>query len=113
VPNKDAEKVIEGYLGGPGRAEYAVNLLIKAGLIEDVPLSEPEILAEGAKKWLGYHGSTKDAFDKASGWSTDSWRIVMNDSYLDCDREYQFNTPWEIKWIFDALVILAKEAGVL
>ena len=75
------------------------------------PQSEAEVLAERAKDWLGKYGSPQDAFDKASGWSTESWRIVANNSYED-QSEYKFSFPGEIKVIFGALVILAKEAGV-
>lgn len=111
MSNKNAVKYLERL--SVTNANYVVARLVEGGYIEDIPMSEPERLAEGAKKWLGKYGSVKDTFNKASGWSTDSWKIVMNDEFLENDKTYQFNMPWEIKWIFDALVILAKEAGVL
>lgn len=74
--------------------------------------TEAEILAEIAKKWLGKFGSSQEAFDKASGWNTDSWRIVANGSYDDHSK-FRFSNPTEIKSITGALIILAREAGVL
>lgn len=109
MPNHDAVKCLERL--GIDKANFIVDCLINDGYIQDVPLSEPEIMAEAAKTWLGRYGSTRDAFEKASGWSTASWRVVMDESSLD--REYHFDTPNEIQWIFEALVIMAKEAKVL
>jgi hypothetical protein len=73
--------------------------------------TEAQVLAEIAKEWLGNISSTHDAFDKASGWSTESWRIVANGSYTD-QSKFRFSNPTEIKSIFGAIVILAKEAGI-
>lgn len=107
--------VVEKYLydAGYGAAAGITYDLIDGGFIEADKLSEPEILVERTKKWLGNTKTInpKDTFNMASGWSTDSWRIVVNNSYEN-HGEYAFNTPSEIKYIFDALVILAKEAGI-
>lgn len=76
------------------------------------PQTQSEVLAERAKDWLGKVSSAHEAFDLASGWGTESWRIVANDSYED-HSQFAFLNPTEIKHIFGALVILAKEAGVI
>lgn len=90
-----------------------VTVLIDAGLIEADVLTKPEQLAERAYKWLGTYSTQnpKDAFGKASGWSTESWTIVANDNLYD-DLEFKFNMPDQIKHIFAALVIMAKKAGI-
>lgn len=115
--NKAAIKALEdsGSLYGNTRiqADVIVKILIDEGFIEADVMSKPEELAERARKWLGFHGGTgpKDTFDKASGWSTESWKVVANDNLYD-DFEWEFKVPNEIKHIFGALIILAKEAGI-
>lgn len=110
----DGEVVVKGvkdreYYHTHGGLFCLTNVATVDGRTE--PLTEAEVLANVAQEWLGKHGSSQDAFDKASGWTTDSWRIVANGSY-DNHLLYKFSNPTEIKVIFGALVILAKKAGI-
>jgi hypothetical protein len=111
--NKEVERVLKAH--GFLDPKRIVKVLIHEGHVEADPVSPAQELADIAKAWLGNTGSSTcgalDAFDKASGWSTESWRIVANGSY-DVQTEYPFNDPTKIKLIFKALVILAKEAGM-
>lgn len=91
--------------------ENAIMVLIKAGFITADELTEPERYAEGARNWVRYHSApgcadAKEIFDKASGWCTEGWETVM-------DGEKIVHYPNKIKNIFQALVILAEEAGEL
>ena len=103
MQNRDAEKVLDDH--GLCNSKKIVEILISTGFIEDTPISDPERLADGATKWLSNTGlpSPKRVFEMASGWSTDSWTIVM-------DGE-KFDNPMTIRNIFRALLILANRAG--
>ena len=116
-------RTIEKYLYEAGyiSASDITNDLINGGFIEKDKLTKPEELAEKAKSWIGgQHGpygnrrlcGAADAFDKASGWSTDSWRVIASEDPDGEDWEWKLDTPNEIKYIFEALVILAREAGI-
>lgn len=90
--------------------ENAITVLIEAGLLEADPITEPERFAEGARNWVVNHSGSendvKNIFDKASGWCTEGWEVVMG------GEKIVHNTT-KIKYIFQALMILAEEAGVL
>lgn len=84
-----------------------VNALVEGGFIEEDTLTEPERVAQAAKDWIenSMPGATpRSVFRYASGWNTSSWEYVLNESFE--------NDSTKIKIIFQALVILAKEAGV-
>ena len=100
MPNKEAVRFLEAK--SVNNANFIVARLIEGGFIEDIPLSEPERLAEGAKQWLGL-GTPYEKFETATGWSTEGWRTVMSE---------KFQHPAQTRQIFHALVILAKEAGL-
>lgn len=91
-------------------AKEVVSMLVKGGFIEADPKieSEPEVFAQKAKAWLKEHGVTEPTavFDKASGWNTESWGVVLSEENIT--HNYK-----KIKSIFEALMILAKEAGVI
>jgi len=83
------------------RAERVVNILIEHGFMEEDPLSRPELFAQKARDWVGK--DVTNVFKYASGWSTNSWSLVL-DTPLTHDITAQQD-------VFRALVILAKEAG--
>jgi len=99
--NKKAEDVlrVSGY--GSSLIKEVINDLIEAGMIEEDPLSRPELFAQMARDWVGK--DVTNVFKYASGWSTDSWSLV-----LDTPLTHDINAQQDV---FRALVILAKEAG--
>lgn len=112
MPNKAAVKYLEEW--GFDDAKRIIDLLIDNEFVEDQPVSRAEDLADRAAKWLGTLGGDQTArkqFELASGWSTDSWRIVANNSY-EVHLDYPFSNPTEIKLIFQALCIMAGKAGI-
>lgn len=111
MTNKNAIQVLEDY--GFDYTVETIRVLVMNGFIEADPIpeiSEPEQMALDAKTWLGKYGSNHDAFSKASGWSTESWQIVIRD--VRKDDKPRFGDPGDIRNIFAALVILAREAGI-
>lgn len=113
--NRNVEDILENYGYGQETTKNIVRLLIEHDIIEADKISDAEVLAARARKWVGNYGSSSDVFNKASGWNTESWIIVANDPYAKdygLDLDWKFDTPMEVKQIFAALVILAKEAGI-
>lgn len=106
----DSNKVVYGLLRNNGwnasNANKIVNDLIVGEIIEADKLSEPEKLVFKAKKWLGVpdHPCSEYSFNTAAGWSTNGWEHVTDDTFE--------HFPVKTKYIFEALVIMAKEAGV-
>lgn len=125
--NKEAVNslLVDSSLYGDTRsqAHLVVEILIEKGFIEADPviISDAEHLAEKARAWLKFHngGGAKAVFETASGWSTESWKVVANDKH-DCYchpsgdvRVWKFGSYLnENKSIFKALCILANEAGI-
>lgn len=89
--------------GWVATAEKVVSDLIEGGFIKEDNLTNPERLAAKAKEWLRVKGNSKEAFKLASGWNTDGWHAVTGQS---------FENPEQVRDIFAALVILAKEAEI-
>lgn len=85
--------------------ERIVEALVNQGFIEADELSEPEQYAEGAKNWIRScgGGNPLNTFQCAAGWDSDSWKVVM-------EKVGHYGISHTA--IFNALVILAKEAGV-
>lgn len=94
-------------------SDFVVEDLIEGGFLEADPepeLTEPELIAQAAKDWIGKIGSNGNAFSYASGWSTCSWKVVLEDKLAVNEFNLENDIP-RLKNIFAALVILAKEAG--
>lgn len=106
--NKDVQNYLYdcGYKSAPVITAH----LIDGGFVEADPMTDAEHVADQANRWLGKRNNAKNTFDKASGWNTDSWRLVVNNDPKE--KRFNFDNPTEIKLIFAALVILAKEAGI-
>lgn len=85
-------------------ADYIVNSLVAAGILEASPLSEPERIAQAAKDWVGSAFDAAQVFGFATGWSTEAWETVLDEKF-EHDLSKQKN-------VFAALVLLAKEGGV-
>lgn len=96
-------KKVTEYLEGLGyfAPDDIVGDLIEGGFIDADEMTEPERYAHVAHKYL--RGDSIYIFETAAGWNTASWETIMKE---------RIGTPANIRNIFAALVILAKEAGV-
>lgn len=106
LTNRDAVKVLNNNEIGP--ANKIVEVLINNGFMYADDITEPERYAQAAEAWVDTHSqgtNPREIFDKASGWNTEAWEIVM-------DKEPIVHHPQKIKNIFAALVLLAKEAEI-
>lgn len=109
MPNRNAERILAEY--ETINARQIIDLLIENGYVPNVPLSNPERLAEAATRWFPKNRViTPSVFDKASGWSTVSWEMALEELG---EAPMDLKSPSGIKNIFAALVILAKEEGIL
>lgn len=91
------------YRCGYNTPETIVKDLIEGGYVEEETLTIPEQMAEAARNWVSNGSDPKVVFHLAKGWSTHSWEYVL-------DRDLKH--PENISQVFDALVILAKRAGI-
>lgn len=83
-------------------AAKVVSILVDKGFLEADVLTEPERFAQAAYNWLG-NISPSAAFHNAVGWSTNGWETVLGESLShNLDK---------IRIVFEALVIMAKNAG--
>lgn len=106
MPNYKAEELLKSEGMNRYRSEAIINSLIEGGFIVADPepvITEPERIAQAAKDWIGT-ADYNSAFVYASGWSTAGWEEVL--------KEPLEHNIAQIKNVFAALVILAKEAGV-